>query len=198
MTDWQDRKSIASSLLSGDSGDFSREEIAQLFSGCPTVRYKKHDFLFRTGDLVQSVYYIRRGKLVRYMYLPDGKRRILDYHAPGTMIGLSDAFTELPSINDCEVYSDCTLLQSSVDEFYRRLNEVGLMRKFVRMEAQKSQYLRRMVVLVGEQCDIDLVSELLRHGLTQQEIGDFLGVSRVQVARICRKLRESDPPFDDA
>ena len=134
------------------------------------------------------------------MYLPNGKRRILSFHNPNTLIGVVAAFSEIPSTNDCEAYFDCTMVKCPPDLFLKRLIEYDLIGMFVRKEARKSYRMQVRLGLLSEQCDMEMVSELLKENLTQQEIGDFLGVSRVHVARICRMLREKekDPLEEDS
>lgn len=175
--------------------DYSSEDLEamkRVFSGCPTIHLKKHEYLFRNGDIIHNICFIKSGRLMQCMYLPNGKRRIISFHNTNTIIGAVAAFSGIPSTNDCEAYFDCTLVKCSADLFLKRLIEYDLIEMFIRKEQRKSYRMQLRLGMLSEQCDMEMVSELLKEHLTQQEIGDFLGVSRVHVARICRMLREAE------
>lgn len=169
---------------------FSDEQLDILFRDCPIRTLKRHEYVHQSGDLVQTICRVLTGRLRVYSLQENGKERTHHFHYPRTLIGNIDSFSERPANTFCEVLEDCTLAVCPVDLFYARLEEAGLMRLYITLEARKAQYNLLREGLLGNLLQETSVEQLLHEGLSQQEIADFLGVSRMQVSRVIKQLRE--------
>jgi len=54
------------------------------------IDYKKHDKVFSVDDEIRHLYVVRKGWLISYTILQDGRRQVLEIHYPGDVIGIPD------------------------------------------------------------------------------------------------------------
>ena len=190
--------------------DFSDEELAALerLSAQPEHRPRGRD-LIRQGDRPDVVHLLLSGWAFRYKVLNDGKRQIVGYLLPGDIcdlhvtlldemdhsIGLlTDAeVVTIPSREMHEVMERHRAIERAlwcatlVDEAILRewLTNVGQRDAFTRIGHHLCELWHRMmsVGLVNEHDQFDLP-------LTQEVLGDTLGLTSVHINRTVKRLRE--------
>ena len=165
---------------------FSPQQAAILMEGCPAIRKNKGDLVFAAGDMVDSIFYLKHGTLMTYMLMPQGKRYIWDFHKKGSFHGIVNAFSEEPSFTYCEAREKSELLVCPVGLFLKRVISNNLFREAMCSEARKNNWMFRRFSMMENLSDV--VRHLYFNGLTQQEIADFTGYSRVHISRICSNL----------
>lgn len=164
--------------------------------------------LFAEGETSDNLYIVLDGWLMSYRILEDGRRQILDFALPGTVLGYR-SHPETPfaatveAITDAEVAiiplsrisallyrrSDCaiTLLEAAnraLIEAFDTLTDVG------RRTAREAiaHFLLRMDRRV-RQIPGNETRDSIPFPLTQEHIGDALGLTAVHVCRTLRTLR---------
>jgi len=185
------------SKLSFSDASFPKEVLDDLFKSCVNIQKAKHEYLFQSGDIVNKIYYIKEGKLKLYNIRPNGRIMLLSYHTAGTLMGNIDSYSGLPTVNFCEAVMDSELSVCPASEFLDKLYERNLLFTYISIEAKKAHHLINRTSLFGNKCDEYLVTELEKEGLTQQAIADFLGMSRMQISRIIKRLKGTNPAVKD-
>jgi len=178
--------------------------------GRATRRVGAHQDLLRIGEKADSMKLVLEGFACRYKILPDGRRQIVAYLLPGdicdlhvTILGAMDH--NIGTLTPCTVLDvpdgaiqDLTQTNNTiaralwwgtlVDEAILRewLVNVGQRTAIERIAHLFCELLLRLRVIGltdGDSCDMPL---------TQQEIGDTLGLSTVHVNRVLQELRSSN------
>jgi CRP-like cAMP-binding protein len=170
---------------------FTEEENALLFMNCPVVKKDKHEFLFKVDDIVRTVYYLKKGEVKFFLPLPDGSSRTFSHQREGSIVGLVNSFSDFPSASFCEAVKPCEFLSCPINVFWERLQKYGLTFKYISLEAKKAYFLQVKHALGDTR---EFVRLVLEEGLTQQEIADIMGYSRVQISRICSQLKKGKTP----
>jgi CRP-like cAMP-binding protein len=154
-----------------------------------------------------ELYDLRRGWACRVRELPDGRRVIPEIHAPGDLVGLDAAMRTRPASAvvtlepatvralDAQAVSRLLMLPSSAVYLAWLMSEAQLRAErradmIARFEAREriAAMLLDLYDRLGRRELIQTTSYNLP--LTQQQIGDHLGLTVVHVNRTLRQLRE--------
>jgi CRP-like cAMP-binding protein len=182
-------------------------EILASIAG-PTQSVARHRTIRREGDRPQSIYMLIEGWVVSSMTLADGSRQIVKVHLPGDILGS-------PSVALDRAAETLTAL---TPVRLRSIGLAGLGALFTRaphlaallfLSAQQER-----IILMDRLCSIGRTSaecrlsallvhlhdrlKLIRpdlgsrfdHPLTQEQIGDIIGLTAVHVNRVFRALEE--------
>jgi CRP-like cAMP-binding protein len=167
-----------------------------------------HAELIRGQEAQTEVAVLFKGWACSYRLLPDGRRQILDVYLPGDLIGL-DGFLLARSQKFVVALTDITYGAVDHDTFSRLLGSPdvaqGVISALVAEKLQLNGHLVAVGQMIAEEKIAGLLVEIherLRHRqsikgqsfhfpLTQQQIGDFLGMTLVHVNRVLKRLRDS-------
>ena len=164
--------------------------------------------LIREGDRPEHVHVVLEGFTVRYKALPDGRRQIMAFLVPGDMCDLHVQILgkmdhSIGTLTPCRV---AYIPQRTIDELTKRhprinralwwatLVDEGTLREWLvnmgRREADQQMAHLFCELLVRLQT-VGLASENgFEFPVTQEELGDTLGVSAVHVNRVLQQLRQ--------
>jgi len=168
---------------------FTEEQISLLFKDSATMQKKKNELLYKFGDIVKNYYYLQTGKLKLYVLQTNGAIRTESYYQKGAILGCVNSFSEMPSYVYCEAIMDSVLLACPKEIFWDRIVKYNLVEKYTTLEAQKINFGWKIKSVLED--TLQFIEQMLEYGLTQQEIADFLGYSRVQVSRLCSQLKRN-------
>lgn len=158
------------------------------------------------GTSTHHVYTLYSGWALRYDTLPDGRKQILSILLPGDMIGLQAAmFDEAQhSVQALTDVTLCVFLRDRFFELYRRQPKLGYDVTWLAAHSEaivdanllsvgRRTAIERMAYLILSLHDrldqLGLVTEGgMRFPLTQQQIGDALGLSIVHTNKTLKKL----------
>ena len=168
----------------------------------------ERQILRREGDPLRHLYAVKSGWLYASRILPDGRRQVLRVYYPGDIVGLSDiAFAHATST--LEAATDgclCPFPKEALDVAFQqsprlmalmfslgmvqqvvlldRLRALGRMSARARLVHFLLEILSRLRITNPEMgCDFSLL-------LTQEIIGDSLGLTNVYVSRTFQRLVE--------
>jgi CRP/FNR family transcriptional regulator, anaerobic regulatory protein len=182
------------------------EIFASLASPVQTVA--RHRTIRREGDRPQSVYMLVEGWVLSSMTLADGSRQILKVHLPGDMLGspsvaLDRAAETLTALTPVKLRS---ISLSALGSLFTRAPHMAAL---LFLSAQQER-----VILMDRLCSIGRTSAECRlaallvhlydrlkliqpdmeprfdHPLTQEQIGDIIGLTAVHVNRVFRILQD--------
>jgi cAMP-binding proteins - catabolite gene activator and regulatory subunit of cAMP-dependent protein kinases len=170
---------------------------------------KKGSYLFNQGEQADTLYLIKAGKLKLIQLTEGGREIIVDILGPGEVLGETVLFQRgnyLYSAQAIETTKVCsfsliqfeTVIRNSPALAVKIISHLGQkLYEFVRLAGEVTgtsarekllRILHRLADQHGRQLDIGTLIEL---ELTQQELADMVGISRVKVAQIISELKDS-------
>ena len=186
----------------------SGSEIDQLHAAAePPIRFGRHAIIRREGESPRHVYLLSEGWVASSMLLAAGERQIVKLHLPGDLLGAASLC--LTSAADTLFCLSPTLvsrvpaaafgeLMMGSPRFAARMflssqrERIALMDRLASMG--RSPAIARVAAML-----LDLADRLAAGGhgaqdgfdlrMTQEEIGDYLGLTAVHVNRVFRQLQ---------
>ena len=188
--------------------DAGRDDLSALGALPYTLRpYRENQTILRDGGRTNECCLIVDGFCVRSKTIADGKRQILSIHLPGDFPDLQTL--HLASMDhDLVALSDCTLAfigHAAIRDLIRSRPTVGDI--FWRDTLVDSAVFREWIVNVGQRAAHNRLAHLIVElrerlrligrvngnsfamPLTQEQLGEALGVTSVHTNRILRQLR---------
>lgn len=160
------------------------------------------------GEVATDCHVLLEGQAFRYKTLPDGRRQIVFFHAPGDVLDLQLAFLgvdySVASLTMCRV---APVPRLRLAELIAARPRIGL--AFWRMSLQEAAIQREWMVGMGRRtayarvahllCEVflrlkrmDLVqNDRCRFPITQTHLADAVGLSGVHTNRVLQQLRAS-------
>lgn len=166
--------------------------------------------VWRQGESVSSMYVLQSGWMYGFAILPNGQRQVLDIYCPGDVLGLRDIVFDY-SVSSVAAASNavlCPFPKTAMDDVFIEsprlatlLYSLGMLENIVvidRLKAVASLDARERVCyfllqLLGRlkitnptmQTKFDLP-------MTQELMGDAMGLSQVHINRTLKKLEDED------
>ncbi len=187
----------------------AEEEDLQALAALPfTLRnYRENQTMLRDGAKPSECGLITDGFCIRSKMIADGKRQILSIHIPGDLPNLQNL--HFPAIDhDLIALSDCTVAfvgYKALNDLIRERPSVGVM--FWRDTLVDAAISREWIVNIGLRAAdsrlahliVELrerlrlvgraIGETFAIPLTQEQLGEAMGVTSVHTNRILRELR---------
>jgi len=172
-------------------------------------RLEKGEFLFHQGERISTIYLIKAGKLKLVQTTEEGREKIFDVSGPGEVLGEISLFQEqeqpFSAVAMEETYICCfnkqqfeTVVQQDPAFAVRIINYLGqkqyeAIRKSGEEAGQpvKEKLLRLFYRLAGEYGRKVPEATVIELKVTQQELADMVGASRVMVVQALKELKET-------
>jgi CRP-like cAMP-binding protein len=187
---------------------FDQLDVLEKFKSCDRI-VTKHIHLYRTGDQSKEIFNLLSGWVALYRILESGGRQILQVVQPGAFLGYQ------ADLDEPMRHSAICLSEAAVCVFPRR-SFPSLLERHPELRLKLADILSGDIVCahdqlsnIGGRFGIERVAHFLlqtylqRHcgdrepnsgvqalPLTQEMIGDALGLTQVHTNRILRQLRE--------
>lgn len=166
------------------------------------------------GELVvpdrpgRAVFFLFTGWAHRYRLLPDGRRQIIDIYLPGDLVGI-DAFLGTRPTDGIVALTDISYGALEIPVFEKLVVDSAVALQLISLMGAERRRIDSRLVDVGRLLAeekiaaliLELYERLCQRGLvkrpsfilplTQQQIGDHLGMTIVHVNRVLRRLREN-------
>ena len=191
----------------------SRNEIlSSIFRQGGTGYFESGDTLVKAGELPRHVYRLRTGLAYQSCWFPDGRRAIVNIFAPGNVVGL-EMILSLRASGTVTAAGPVKYFAIEADSFYRLTEnrEIALCFTSLLVEARRrsEELAARIARLEAPErvaaMLVDLYDRLRRRRLisrstynlylTQQQIGDHLGLTGETVNRVLRWFAREDIAF---
>lgn len=171
-------------------------------------RFKPGQEILPIGQPCDSIYNLTSGWAFRYALLEDGRRQILDFILPGAVIGFRSvagarASYGVQALTEATV---CAIRHSALIELCRQLPDLGL--RLAWLTARDRSLAYDHLTSVGRHSAHQRIAHLILElfvryraqwpgeqindmylPLTQEHVGDAVGLSSVHVNRVLRDLR---------
>ncbi|WP_271584946.1 Crp/Fnr family transcriptional regulator [Bradyrhizobium sp. CCBAU 45389] len=169
--------------------------------------FRENQTVLRDGEEPSECCLIVDGFCVRSKTIPDGRRQILSIHIPGDLPNLQNLHYATVD-HDLVALSDCTLAfighralkelireRPGVGEMFWRdtLVDAAISREWLVNVGQRSTYNRLAHLIIELRERLRLVGRVIDNTfaipLTQEQLGEAMGVTSVHTNRILRDLR---------
>ncbi|MCG8402734.1 MAG: Crp/Fnr family transcriptional regulator [Firmicutes bacterium] len=189
---------------------FDGVELGIFSPVCREAAHKKHyrrgDVIFNQGDASDTLYLIKDGSFKLVRVNEDGKEVILQVACKGEVLGETALFRESAhpvtaiALEDARV---CSLNRRRLEEVIRASPDLAMQVIFslgnrlystweqvteLRTGSTRERVLNLLIRLAGEHGEPCSQGTIINVHLTQQDIADFVGVSRVMAARAIKEL----------
>lgn len=174
----------------------------------PLQQIGRHRTIRREGDRPQSVYMLAEGWALSSMTLADGRRQILKIHLPGDMLGspsvaLEHAAETLSTLTPVKLR---TISLAALGSLFTRAPHLAAL-MFLSAQQERLILMDRLCSVARTSAECRLAGLLVHiherltvinpqigtrfdHPLTQEQIGDVIGLTAVHVNRVFRVLEE--------
>lgn len=167
-----------------------------------------HTELIRSQEPQSEIGLLLKGWVCRYRLLPDGRRQILDVHLPGDLIGI-DGFLMTRPQDFVLTLTEVTYGSLDHDSFLRLMAIPDVALHILSLLATEKRRLDDHLATVGQMVADEKIAALLlefynrlrqrqiikgksfHFPMTQQQMGDFLGMTVVHVNRVLKRLRDN-------
>lgn len=171
-------------------------------------RIRPGEDLFAPGDACDMIYNLVDGWVIRYNLLADGRRQILDFALPGSVLGFHGPAGS-PIGHGAQALTDvvvCAIPLKALGRLCGQYPEVGL--QLASAVAREQNLAFAHLTSIGRQSARERVAQLLlelfvryrmrwpghrveemRLPLTQEHIGDATGLTGVHVSRVLKDLK---------
>lgn len=192
--------------------DFSEFESYLLLKKHKLVKYKKGDRLFNEFEFNESptvYYYIIKGRAFVYGLTEDGSKKLMCYYDKGTFTNpcldneqfsiYQSEFMEAANDVDILIFEKSTIIEILKDNFNFTLKIISFNNDLISLLSYQCltlPYLKSETKL----CDFIYMSYYYnslpqyynthRINITQEEIANFIGITRTQVTRLLKILRK--------
>ena len=174
--------------------------------------FESGDTLVEAGELPRYVYQLRTGLAYQSCWFPDGRRAIVNIFAPGNVVGL-EMILSLRASGTVTAAGPVKCFAVEAESFYRLMEnrEIALCFTSLLVEARRrsEELAARIARLEAPErvaaMLVDLYDRLRRRRLiarstynlylTQQQIGDHLGLTGETVNRVLRWFAREDIAF---
>ncbi|SUP43879.1 Crp/Fnr family transcriptional regulator [Veillonella criceti] len=163
--------------------------------------FKEGDYLWTPGDSIEELHYIKSGVVQLAMNHPSGRERIISFHGRSTLFPVFyEGPVQLEDSLEGHVLTETHTVAIKKDDFYRILHHHPSMSMAV--ISWYTKFVNLLLYETGHQgynngfnklCNIIYLlicrdkSEL---DITQERLGQILGMSRVNINRYLRRLKE--------
>ena len=174
----------------------------------PVQQVARRRTIRREGDRPQSVYLLAEGWVLSSMTLPDGSRQIVKIHLPGDMlgspsVGLEAAAETLTTLTPVKLR---TLGLPALGSLFTRAPHLAAL-MFLSAQQERLILMDRLCSVARTSAECRLAGLLVHlhdrlkvitpqigsrfdHPLTQEQIGDVIGLTSVHVNRVFRMLED--------
>jgi CRP/FNR family transcriptional regulator len=166
--------------------------------------------IYTEGQVLDEAYTLFRGWVALTKTLPTGKRQVLRIALPGDFLGYQPNQFERPSTHSAVALTECVVClfpRSSVETMV--FEQPDLAKRLIQIYQGYMAYCQEHITSIGQRSAkqriaelfLDLLYRLRRRAqvqgnrmplyLTQEDIGDAVGITSVHVSRVMRQLREA-------
>ncbi|HWK59297.1 MAG TPA: response regulator [Parapedobacter sp.] len=117
--------------LSDEEQDLLLQELVQRSR---TKSYKKKQFIYQEGDTPLYVYFVKKGRIRRFLSYLDGRELATDIHVDGSFFGYGAILLQQPYTDNAEALEDSELALIDRDNFFELLyRKPGIASKFIKL-----------------------------------------------------------------
>jgi len=187
----------------------SEPEFNSICPGAINKTVLKGQFLFRQGEYDPAIYLIKLGKLKLVQISDDGREAIIGIAGAGEVLGETSLFQELELTFSAIALEDVrlcsfnrrnleTIIQQNPDfavkiisHLARKLNATMQQVTESTGVSVKEKLTKLLIRLANEHGKIISDVTIIELNLTQQEMGNMIGASRVKISQVLRELRDA-------
>ena len=189
---------------------FEGLEVEDFSNVCLTATKKmleKGEYLFHQGDLAETMYLIKTGTIKLVQYTEEGKEIILDIIGRGDVLGETALFKQQNYLTSAIAVEKVKVCSISLGQFEKLITaKPSIAVKIIANLGQKlystmqqvgdianhlvaDKVIRILLRLAREYGEETSGGQLIELHLTQQDLANMVGSSRVMVAQVLKNLK---------
>lgn len=185
-----------------------KKELYKISEGIQTRKYKKGEYIFRTGNEADKLYIVCSGKMKIYKYLSDGREQILYIYGPEDFVGAFNLLKKDKYLYNGVALEDTiisTLSKESFDKIAIKNPEITL--KILEKSYERIRWAEGLInVLSSGSANakvagllINLIEDFgvdtdrgieLNLTINREEMGSYAGITRETMTRKLREFKE--------
>ncbi|KAA2313171.1 Crp/Fnr family transcriptional regulator [Pseudooceanicola sediminis] len=168
--------------------------------------YQAGQEIYQGGDTNKELFVVKRGWLISYADMPDGRRQIVKIHHPGDIVGFTDIALKDVSTSLCAVENVvlCPFAKQAMDEVFRtspRLTAllmslalrdqvvlIDLLRAMGRMSALERIGYMLLDLIARLRITSSELTDRFRLPLNQTQIAQYLGLTNVYISKTFSRM----------
>ncbi len=170
--------------------------------------YKKKDFIIQSGEIIECLYYLKKGRIKTVAVSPSGQQKIMWYINASCIFGETPFFNQKPcdynfvAVTDCEIHilSKDILFQEVIPKYpelvISLLTTMSLKIHILSTQVEDLAFNKPIIRVAkllyqfyqGNNLKIKKGTAVIP--ITQEDIAGILGIHRVTVNQIIRYLKE--------
>lgn len=190
-------------------GPLNKNELEAINTlGLPPTSFSRHQIIRREGEKPAEVFLLLQGWVASCIILPDGGRQILKFHLPGDVLGSPSMSCEY-TVETLTAVTNAVVVKVPLERLGRIFTDHPRIATFFLLSVQRERVaLMDQLASMGRTSSesrlaaliLDIYERLLPLGmvmdnsyefpLTQELIGDFVGLTAVHVNRVMRVLTD--------
>lgn len=168
-------------------------EIVQHFS---IKHFQANTVLLKEGKLCNDYYFICEGYGRSYILDDEGNNITISFYTPNSlMFDLSSFFKRIPSSENIETLTNCTVLCLHFEELQKLFHSIPQFREFGRLvlvnhyTILKQQMLQNLKLSAEDKYKklIETTPEIFQH-LSLKQIASFIGITDTSLSRIRKEI----------
>lgn len=173
-------------------------ELYNTFKTKPIKKYKNNQIIYRQGEIANSFYYLKEGKVQIFVNSPEGLEKNITICKKSEVFGEASFFDGFPRISSAKTIINSEIItidRADILQYFH--NKPFLALKFIELLSKKVRMLSNEIDNISFlSAEKRITQYLLNMNLdadgsidcTQEDIGKAVGVSRVTVSRTLSRL----------
>lgn len=191
-------------FLSDEEQDILLEELVQ---NARIKTYKKKQFVYQEGDTPLYVYYLKKGKIRRFLYYLDGRELSTDIHVHNSFFGYGAVLLQQHYTDNAETLEDVELALIEKENFFELLyRKPGVANRFIKLlsgniRGKETQLLafaydsvRKRVanalIRVAEKTLVDTVQDECLIRISRDDLAALAGTANETISRMLADFKD--------
>lgn len=175
---------------------FSEGDLNLIFSKHQKINYKKGDFFLKENDILNSYFVLESGVVRSFVYDIDSNDITINFFTESDIvIEASSLFQRIPSIENIQAETDCSVWKISYDDFQELFHSIPALTEWGRawMSYQLFYLKNRSVEMITKSATeryLDLIQEkpdVLKFA-PLKNVASYLGITDTSLSRIRKEI----------
>lgn len=190
-------KHLLTRIFSGDN--LSATEMEKVLSSFTRVEFRKHEFLFKEGNILNYYFFIESGFIRSFIYDYDGNEVTTKFYSePEIVLDWTSFMLRTPTQENFQANADCVCWRLEFNVFQELFNSVEGFResgraRFASGYFELKKHHLSIISLSAKERYLSLIQEHpeILHNASLKHIATYLGITDTSLSRIRKEISGS-------
>lgn len=176
--------------------NLSASDMEKVLSSFTRVEFRKHDFLFKEGQILNHYYFLETGFIRSFIYDYDGNEVTTKFYSePEIVIDWTSFMLRTPTQENFQANTDCVCWSLEFNVFQELFNSIEGFRESGRARFANSYFeLKKhhlsIISLSAKERYLSLIEEHpeIIHNASLKHIATYLGITDTSLSRIRKEI----------